>query len=134
MDGSSSGKDGMKQWQDDIKERLRDCPSMAHCRDREARIEEIEAHLAEADATIDAFGKVSPEQYRKEIDALKAQLAAARDALKPFAEIACRFDAHEYNDPLRPLLHKDEDHPCAGLGPTIGHLRNAAAALKDAKP
>lgn len=46
------------------------------------RIAELEAQQAEADATIDAFSKVSPQQYEKEIAGLKAQLKAAREALE----------------------------------------------------
>ena len=48
-------------------------------------IERLRDQLAEDDATIDAFGKVSPQQYEKEIADLRAQLAIARKGLEKIA-------------------------------------------------
>lgn len=58
-----------------------------------------------------------------------AEIKRLREALEPFARYADNFDNHEYGDPSRPLLHKDDDHPLDRYGPTIGELRQARAAL-----
>jgi hypothetical protein len=75
------------------------------------------------------------EQAAREIERLRAELATARAALEPFAELAKIFDHVGCN---RPKLDSDmiaswADHRVNGgedIGFTVGQLRAARATLK----
>ena len=58
------------------------------------RIEALEEALAEGDRTIDAFGKVTPEQYQRELAAKSARIEELEAALR---KIACE---HVTEQPL----------------------------------
>jgi chromosome segregation ATPase len=78
---------------DDIKERLRDCPSMAHCRDREARIAELEAKLIEEQANgTRAWNRV--ESLEAQLHESMQNAASWEDAhAKAFTQLAAAREA-----------------------------------------